>query len=1056
MLWGLLFIKSWGGKSVKKLVEATMQRAILMIVCVVIILAWGGISAFQMQRDYLPGIANTTLTVSMKISSLQADQIKQQVTDNLASAVKSVDGLADVESTTYDGGLFMSLYFPMNTDMKQAEDQVNKALAKATLPATITNTPSVTRVTTSSFPILTYSLTSSKLDDKTLRSTAQQQIVKQLKAVPGVADVSVFGGAKDGFVLTVRTKDLVKNGLTLDDVNKSFSTSVPSLPQGDIVNNQMSIPVSFDGLSLDPSKIESTTIKNKDGKAIPVSAFATVTRSLNDVQTVSRTNGQPSVVLNVIKTPSANITDVADQVKDRIQHLQLDAINPKDVSFQVLLDREKELNNSLFGLIREGLLGCLFSMICVFFFFRNVRSTLLIAVSLPISLLATTAFLKSMGITLNILTVSGLIVAMGRIVDDSIVILDNMYRKREESKDKSLLLILASGVTEMIPAILGSTLTTIAVYIPIAFVGGEISASYSGFAWSVVIALIISFFVAMLVIPTLAFMGWKSGNSTKQTVKLDSAMKPLLQSAFKHKKAMIIVSILVFVGAGAYSAFLPVNLLPSGKIGQIAIKAELPKGSTLVQVDSEVQKIEKTLKENPKVAAYSSSFGSTMTPQSDDVFDQGGGYIQYPNIANLSVVLKNDKDSDSVIKQLQNQLPVLSKNVNYTVTSQNVSGDDSQIRILFTGANQATLDTVAQQARTSLSKVANLSVDGKVDLTNGLPKYKVTFDQKAIQDKGVKVTDILAVINRYMSQTKDATITLDHKSLPTDELLDQVASGPNSPISVNASPSDVMASLAAETFAGNNGEMVRLDQIAKISKDTAPSTVSERDGQPFSVVTAQITSNDIGGVSDQVSKTLSSMKLPNGVTYSTGGITTQVQQMIFDMSIAVAFSILLVLLITSTIFKGWRAPLAVLLSIPLALSGVVIALILFGGQWNLAALIGVLMLTGIVVTNGIVLVDKIERNRKEGMPLKEAVLNGSLSRIRPILMTAAATILTLIPLALSHDADTVISQTLGIVVIGGMVTSTINSFIIIPIIYEWLHKKVATKSMNQSNAKSVS
>jgi len=1024
----------------KKIVEATMQRAILMIVCVVIVLAWGGISAYQMQRDYLPGINNTTLSVSMRVPGFQAAQVNQQVTASLASAVKTVDGLSNVETTSYDGGLFMSLYFPMNTDMKQAEDQVNKALANADLPQTVTATPSVTRLTTSSFPILTYSVTSSNLDEPTLRSTATQEIVKQIKSVPGVSDVSVIGGAKDGYVLTIRMKDLVKNGLTLDDVNKSFALAVPSMPQGNIVNNQLSIPVSFDGLPLTEQQMENVTIKNKEGETIPISAFGTITHSLNDVKTVSRTDGAPSVTLNVIKTPSANITDVAEQVKDRVAHLHLNTVNPKDVSFKVLLDREKELNSSLFGLVREGLLGCLFSMICVFFFFRNVRSTLLIAISLPISLLATTAFLKSMGITLNILTVSGLIVAMGRIVDDSIVILDNMYRKREENKDTSLLFVLASSVVEMIPAILGSTLTTIAVYIPIAFVGGVISASYSGFAWSVVIALIISFFVAMLVIPALAYMGW-NGKGAKQTVKLDRTMQPVLQSAFKHKKAMIIVSILVFLGAGIYSAFLPVSLLPSGKIGQIAIKAELPKGSTLMQVDSEVQRIEKALKDNPKVEAYSANFGSTMTPQSDDVFDQGGGFITYPNVANLAVVLKNDKDADVVINQLQQQLPTFSKDVTYTVTSQNISGDDSQMRILFTGSDQATLDQLAQEARTNLSKIGNLSVDGKVDLTNGSPKYKVTFDQKAIQNKGVQVADIQKVINRYMSASKDATITIDHKPLPVDQYLDQIATGTNSAITINASADDVLASLAAETLKGNDGQVVRFDQIAKIGKDQSPSTVSERDGQPFSLVTAQITSNDISKVSSQAEKVLSDMKLPKDVTYSLGGISEQVKQMIFDMSVAVAFSILLVLLITSSIFKGWRAPLSVLLSIPLALSGVVIALILFHGEWNLAALIGVLMLTGIVVTNGIVLIDKIERNRKEGMPVNEAVLTGSLSRIRPILMTAAATILTLLPLAFSHSADTVISQTLGIVVIGGMVTSTINSFIIIPIIYEWLHKK---------------
>lgn len=1021
----------------KKLVEGTMQRAILMIVCTVIILVWGGISALQMQRDYLPGINNSTLTVSMRLPMYQAEQVKQLITDKLESAVRTTDGLQDIETSSYDGGVFMSLYFPMDTDMKQAENDVNKALANADIPPTITSTPLVTRITTSSFPILTYSLTSDKLDEDTLRSTAQQDIVKQLKTVPGVYDVTAFGGAKDGYVVTVRMKDLGKNKLTLDDINKALSLSVPSLPKGNILQNQISIPVSFEGWTLNEQQIKNTTIKNAEGEAIPLSSVATISHALNDARTVARTGGQASVQLSVIKTQSANITDVTKNVKDRVEGLQL--VKDGSVTLTPQLDREKELNNSLNGLIREGLLGCLFSMICVFFFFRNIRSTLLIAISLPISLLATAAILKTMGITLNILTVSGLIVAMGRIVDDSIVILDNMYRRREEAEDKALLPLLSSAVHEMIPAILASTLTTVAVYIPISFVGGYVSASYSGFAWSVVIALVISFLVAMLVIPTLAFMGWKGTPDKQKAVSLESSMKPLLVKTLKHRKLVLLLSAFIFVFSAAYSAFLPVSFLPSAKTGQVAIKLELPQGSSLIQVDTEVQKVENILKSNPKIESYSSTFGSTNTPQSDDVFDQGGGFLQKPNVANLSVVLKNKDDSDSIITTLGSDLPKLSEKVAYTVTSQSISGDDSQMKLLFAGTDQATLDKTAEKARTELANIDGLCVDGKIDLTNGLPKYKVTFNQQAILDKGIETAEITKVINRYMSQTKDATIVVDHKSLPVDVYVDQISSGNDTQI--NATPDDVIHSLGNETFYGKGNETVKLTEIATIAKDHSPSIINERNGQSYSVVTAQITSNDMSKVSKKVDEVLQKQELPSGVTYTTGGISQQVKQMIFDMSVAVAFSILLVLLITSTLFKGWRAPLSVLLSIPLALSGVVIALIIFGGEWNLAALIGVLMLTGIVVTNGIVLIDKIERNRKDGMDIQEAVVSGSLSRVRPILITAATTILTLLPLALSHNGDTVISQTLGIVVIGGMITSTCNSFLVIPIIYQWLHKK---------------
>lgn len=1016
----------------KRLIEGSMQRAILVVVCMLLILAWGGIAAFKMQRDYLPGINNTTLLVSVRASSYQADQVKQNVTPKLEDAIRSSDGLMDVETNSYDGGLLMNLYYPMDFDMKKAESEIKQALSSAELPSDVA-APVVTRVTTSSFPILSYSIASNntKVDDTALRSTVAADIAKQLKSVPGVADVHVTGAANNGYVVNVRMEDLTKNGFTLDDFNQSLAAALPNWAAGKISNNKDSFPVTVHGWNLTDQELQNIPIKNKQGISVPLSKVADLSHSLTDVKTVSRTNGKASVLLDVLKTPSANITDVAKHVKDRIQ--QIAPIKNNDVALTTMLDREHELNASLLGLVREGLLGCVFSMLCVFFFFRNVRSTLLIAVSLPISLLATTALLKSEGITLNILTVSGLIVAMGRIVDDSIVILDNMYRKyQEKNKDQPTMHALVAAVHEMVPAIFASTATTIAVYVPIAMVGGIISASFSGFAWSVVIALVVSFFVAMLVVPSFAFMGWR--NDVSKSVTLEPMMKPVLRFAFSHKKWIASISLIIFIVAAVFASTLPVNFLPTAKSGEVAIQIELPKGSSIPQVDAEVQKVENVLKANSNVASYSANFGSNMTPTSDDVFDTGGGYIQQPNIANMSVALKDKNNLDSVIADLQQTLPAINKQVVYTVTNQNISGDDSLMKIMLTGADQKTLDSAAQLVRSKLVEVPGLSVQGATDLTNGTPKYAITLDRNKIEQAGVKVEDVTKVIGQYMSGGKDFNVQVDHKVIPGDEYISRVSKE-------NAAPSDVLSALSAETVTGKDGQKVRIDQLATIAPDQAPTSIQERDGQPFATVTTQITSKDISKVSSDVDQKLKSISLPSGVTYSTGGISDQVTQMITDMSVAVAFSILLIMMITSAVFKGWRAPLAVLLSIPLALSGVVLALMLFGGEWNLAALIGVLMLTGIVVTNGIVLVDKIERNRLEGMALKDAIMQGSLSRVRPIFMTAGTTILTLLPLAFTHSADTVISQTLGIVVIGGMITSTLNSFLVIPMFYQWLAKK---------------
>lgn len=1028
-----------------RILQSVMQRSVIILVILLLIISWGGMAAYHMQRDYMPGINNTTLMVSLRASSYKANQIQSDIASKIDDALKGVDGLSNIETTSYDGGLLMNLYFPMDYNMKRAETDTKQALSSAALPDDV-KAPSVTRLTTSTFPILSYSLTAAngKADDNALRSSVQAEIVNSLKSVPGVAAVNTTGAANDGYVIYVRMKDLAKNGLTIDDFNDSILKGLPNWSQGNIANVRASIPIKIDSWDLSDQAFANLAIHDKNGVSVPLSAVADISHSLTDVKTLSRTNGQASVLIDVIKTPSANLIDVAKHVKARAAGLPV--LKSGDVSLALTLDRAHDLNDSLKGLLREGLLGCLFSMLCVFVFFRNVRSTLVIAVSLPISLLATTAILRSMGITLNLLTVSGLIVAMGRIVDDAIVILDNMYRKTQEQKERPALQVLASAVVEMLPAIFASTATTVAVYIPIAFVGGIVGASYSGFAWSVVIAIAVSFFVAMLVLPALAFMGGKGIEA--KSVTLETMMKPVLEVALKRKKTVVGITLALLILAAAGGSQLPFSLLPSATTGQVAVKVEMPKGSTLPQVDAEVKKVEAVLSRDSNIASYAAKLGSTGTPEADDVFDQGGGFVQQPNVANLSLALHDQRHLNAYIQSLQHTLDPVAGSSVITVSNQNIAGDDAQMKITLTGGDQQTLDQAAQAIREKLAAMDGLSVDGKADLSSGAAKYAIALNEVQIEKYGVNPDDINRTIARYTSKGKDFTVPSSKGVIPVDVYLDPIATGASKG---TESTADVLKSLASETFAGKDGTQVRLDQLATIKIDTAPSTIQSLDGQPFAVVTTEIVGSPMSKIAKEANRTLAHTDLPQGVIYSMNGISTQVNQMIEEMIIAVSVSILLVLLIVSFVFKGLKAPLAVLVSIPLALTGVVLALYLIRGEWNLPALVGVLMLTGIVVTNGIVLIDKIERNRKEGMALRDAVLQGSLSRIRPILMTAGTTVLTLIPLAVSQSGDAVVSRTLGIVAIGGMITSTLNSLLIIPILYEWMQGKRA-KANHQAQA----
>lgn len=1025
-----------------RIIQAAMQRSVLVIVSVLLIMVWGGISAWGMQRDYLPPINNSALMITLQAGNYQADQVKDKISPVIENGIKGINGLANVETRSYNGGFLCSLYFPLDYDMDKAETEVTQAVSNLQLPAGI-GKPLVTKVSTSSFPIMRLNLTSQSGQEPEgeLRTAVQNKVAAELKNVPGVGEVRVTGGGNSGYVVTLRMDELQKQGVSVEDVKRSLAALNPAWPDASVTSSQLSIPVQFHGTNTDAKDLQTVTIQTADGKQIPLASIANIEHTSVNLQTIARTDGKPSVMLDVLKTPSSNITQVSDRIHQRLHNLQ-GSIN-NEYSLSVIYDRGQDVKDSVNSLIKEGLLGCLFAMVSVFVFLRNVRSTALIAISLPVCLLATTAFLKTIGVTLNILTVSGLIVAMGRVVDDSIVLLDNMYRKVQAERGNFKLQQLLDAVGEMIPAIVSSTATTMAVFVPIVFVGGYVSSSFSAFAWTVVTALLVSLAVALFVIPTLFLLvGPRSVSKPSQTV--EPVLNRILQSALKHKKRVVGGSICVLLAAGAGVAYLPVNLLPASGPGQISIKVELPEGNSLQEMDGEVKQVERLLQSETKVAGFSATLGSSLIPQFDDVFDEGGGWMQENSIANMSVTVKPNVDVDSFIPELRNKLATLKGKAICTVTNRNISGDDSKLKVVLTGADRSTLNDTARLIRGKLQLVPGLSVEGA---NESEPRFKINVDGDQLQRLGVQPDDVISAIERYQTQGNRIAVTINHTAVPVFLNTDKVKTA-----SASASArTDLLALLGDETFAAKDGKRVPLKEFASLVESQMLPDILDKDGQPFAVVSADIISRDVGKVTSQTKNVLEGLSLPAGVTYSFGGISEQVQHMIVEMAIALAISTLLVLMIVSAVFRGWKAPLSVLICIPFSIIGSVAAMILFRQDWNLAALIGMMMLIGIVVTNGIVLVDKMERNRRQGMELREAVLSGTQSRVRPVLMTACTTILTLIPLAVSSHADTVISQTLGIVVVGGMLSSTIISLVVIPVIYEWMHSETTVSAVKKES-----
>ncbi|SFJ12260.1 Multidrug efflux pump subunit AcrB [Paenibacillus sp. UNC496MF] len=1017
-----------------RVIEAIMKRSVLLISSLAIILAWGGISAFQMQRDYLPPISNPTLMISLHAPDMPADRIKAAVTEPIEQSIRKVNGLQTLETNSFDDGLLMSLYFPVQYDMTRAENDVNLLLQQVRLPANL-DRPVVERVSTSSFPIMRLSLTSpsGEADEQSLRTTIQAQVAGELQKLPGVSGVRVTGAGQDGYQVTIRMADLHQAGLTIADVKRALGGGIDTPDvQGKITSSEVSFPLTVTGGCRSEQDLARLPIHAPGGRKVALSEIADVSRSIVDVQTIARTDGQPSVVIDVLKSPSANITAVSDLIRGRIQDIP--ALREHGVALSVLLDQGAMVGSALQGLLREGLLGCLLSMACVFLFFRNARSTALIALSLPVCFLATTGLLKTMGISLNLLTVSGLIAAMGRVIDDSIVILDNVYRRARETGSRMNAGLIAEAVREMLPAIVASTATTVAVYIPISLAGGMIGAAFSGFAWSVVIALLTSLLVAMFVVPAFYHL-WRHGQRTERAVSLDSFWKPVLRWSVPRRGRITAAFVVLFALSVTGAAFLPINFLPAAKSGQINVQLEFPQDTPLAQMDAAVKRMEQTLKSDEDVASFSSVLGSTFTPQFDDVFDAGGGWIQSGTIANIAVSVQKKADVDAVTADLTQRLTGLAGGAVCTVTNQNIAGDDSQLKINFSGADALTLENAARMARSSLMNVQGLSVAGAADeKEDAVPRHRLTLNREALTQSGVSPEAVYDRVGAYLADGTRIDMKAGGQVIPFELRTDLAARSGQSGY-VSDPVTDILTQLGQETFAGTDGRTYRLDQLASLAPLTGQSVIQEADGKPFASVAANITSRDVEGVSRDVHRLLDKMALPAGVHFTMNGITAQVNQMMIEAGIALAVSVLLILIIISLAFRSWRAPVTVIACIPLAFIGSIVGMLACGLEWNLASLVGLLMLSGIVVTNGIVLVDKIERLLAQGMSPTEAILEGTVTRVRPVLMTAVTTVLTLLPLCVLGSGDAIVSQTLGIVVVGGMISSTLISLLVIPILY---------------------
>ncbi len=757
--------------------------------------------------------------------------------------------------------------------------------------------------------------------------------------------------------------------------------------------------------------------------AVTIADVATVAQEQDPVTSISRVNGEPALTIAVTKLPSANTVDVSRAVTAALPALQ-DSIGSGS-EFIVVFDQAPYIQQSIESLAQEGMLGLLFAVLVILLFLLSVRATLVTAISIPTSVLITFIGIQAFGYSLNILTLGALTIAIGRVVDDSIVVIENIKRHYVGDADK--MDSIKRAVREVASAVTASTITTVAVFLPIAFVGDVTGELFRPFAMTVTIAMTASLLVALTIVPVLAYWFLKPGKPLLDAngaevdpedpeappSRLQKAYIPILHWTLKHSWITLSLAVLVLVGTLAVSPLMKTNFLGDSGQNTFTVTQQVGPAASLEAEDEAAQKVEDALLSVDGIETVQTSIGSSGSALRD-AFSGGGGGVTY------SVTTDPDADQVAVREDVQDALADLEDVGEVAVASGGGGFGSTDIQIDVTAPDQATLEEATTAVVDAVSDADGI---GQVtsNLAASLPYVAVTVDKDAAAELGLSEVAIGALVNNTMQPRSIGTVEIDESSLTVY-------------LAVSDPPTTIEAlqDLTIPSAAG----LIPLSQIATVEQTEGPTSITSQGGQRTSTVTATPSTDNLSTASAAVTTALADVELPTGADAALGGVVTQQSDAFTQLGLALLAAILIVYIVMVATFKSLRQPLLLLISVPFAATGAILLQIITGVPLGVASLIGVLMLIGIVVTNAIVLVDLVNQYRDKGLTTHDATMAGGARRLRPILMTALATIFALTPMALGITGHGgFISQPLAIVVIGGLISSTVLTLLVLPTLY---------------------
>ena len=733
-------------------------------------------------------------------------------------------------------------------------------------------------------------------------------------------------------------------------------------------------------------------------RTIPLSSLAEVTYEPEKNLVVTRLNGKPAILTDIKNQPGTNAVEVVKQVEAKLKGVVL----PSGYQLTVLHDSSVQIVKSVHNMVKEALLGALFAMLVTFLFLRNWRSTIVAILSIPLSIFASLIVLKWLGYSLNIMTLAGMAVAVGRVVDDSIVVIENIYRRIRLSEERTSQLII-EATSEVGKAVTFSTITTIAVFGPLSFVPGIVGKFFVPFAVSVVIALVFSLLVAITVVPLLSrlFLLRMERHDYRENA-LQKGYRSILVWSLEHKFVVSFIALLLVAGSLTLITKIPQNFMPSEKAVSYGLKVISPIGTTFAKSNDLALRVEKELSSRPDIKYYQTHVSA--------------------NSIDLKLEL-NDSVTQEAVKKFESDLRAftdqLGPDIRSSLSPQGLTSGNGLVMVL-SGADIKALKESGDMIVNAIKGVPGLA-DVKTNLSSVQPQISVQVKPEAAAQKGLYPAMVALGVREMISGDSVMTVNLDGRTTDVN-------------LSLKVNELNSLDAIRNQMVTSMTGEQVKIGDVATVSEQPGPTSIQRLNQQEYVSVSGQFTTENSSGIQKDVEKRIAPLQLPSGVTYTFEGESKEIGEGFKNIAYAMAIAILLVYVVMLIGFGEMVAPFAILFSLPFIFVGGLWGLFLFKQALGMPAMVGFLMLIGIVVTNAIVFMDRAMQNRIEGLPIKQALVEAGVTRIRPILMTASATVGALLPLAISSEGG-LVSRSLAIVVIAGLTTSTILTLVIVPVAY---------------------